>query len=302
MGTLVEVHVEASSHELAMNIDQIVVAEMVRLEQVFSVFNPSSELCRWRDGDVDSGPGPELSHVLALALYWADQSKGAFNPLVGELNKLWIEAEARDVLPLAAQLSSAAQKIQRQRYEMIGGHPNSTGDCSRLNLNALAKGFIVDVARARGLEAGAGVASVCINAGGDLAHSGAGAVQVGIENPHRPYDNEPPLMRLQVRNAALATSANTRRGFRIEGKWYGHVLDPRTGWPAAKIASVTVLAPQAVTADVLATSLLVGSPEEAITCLDSIEGVEGVVVDVDQKLFRSSGWGQFECDLEDRKD
>lgn len=79
---------------------------------------------------------------------------------------------------------------------------------------------------------------------------------------------------------------------RIGERWYGHVLDPRTGWPVAHVAAATVVAPDAATADALATSLTVLSVAEGMALVDGIPGVEALVVDRDGGHHRSTGWAE----------
>lgn len=289
MGTSVEIRVGGKGRETAEAIDRNVVSEIERLEQIFSVFEPTSELARWRRGE-NIRPSRELCVALDAARTWVDRTDGAFNPLVGELSQLWDEAQTQNELPARDLLDRVAAQLRDPRYEARDGIPVLIGDATHLNLNALAKGMIIDLACTRGIESGA--ESVCVNAGGDLAHLGTGSVRVGIENPHRPYDNEPPLAIVNLANGALATSGNSRRGFQVSGSWYGHVIDPRTGWPANHIASASVIGPDALTADVLATAAVVRTAEEALGSLEAMVGSEALIVTADGSVLRTSGWPQ----------
>jgi thiamine biosynthesis lipoprotein len=291
LGTVVEVRVLAGSRQLAEAVDRVVVGEVDRLERVFSVFDETSELCRWRRGETHA-MSAEFAQVLSAASEWMDRSGGRFNPLVGELTAMWLQAESDGVTPSQEAAGAAAAMIRAPRFVIEHGSPVMTGDCSALNLNAMAKGFIVD--RALDAAASCGAGSVCVNAGGDLAHRGEGTVRAGIENPHRPYDNEPPVTVIEVSNAALATSGDARRGFRVGPDWFGHVIDPRTGWPVDRIASMSVVAPDAMTADVVATVAGVRSPTQAITYLEQLDGVEGLVIDADGQRVATTGWASRE--------
>ena len=100
----------------------------------------------------------------------------------------------------------------------------------------------------------------------------------------------PPLARVRVANAGLATSGSARRGFRVAGRWFGHVIDPRTARPVDHVASATVLAPDAATADVVATIAGVQPVDEAIATVDGWDGVEVLLVDHDGRQWPSAGW------------
>lgn len=252
IGTVVETRVDATEPE-ARHLDDLMVAEMARLERVCSAYDHESELSRWRRGEL-ADPSDDFCAVMAAALAHQVASGGAFNPLSGVIGEAWRIAAERDGSPPDdAVLAELAASIRAPRFTVgDDGRPVATGDCSTLNLNAFAKGWIVDRALELGWSTGL-ARSIVVNAGGDLAHRGEGAVRVGVENPLRPYDNEPPLMTVDLSNAGMATSGGARKGYRIGGRRYAHVIDPRTGRTVDHIASVTVIAPSAADADVLAT-------------------------------------------------
>lgn len=282
LGTLVEIQIGASP-EVAADADEVAVAEFLRLNEVFSTYLDDSELNRWRRGEVDSCSA-ELVEVLTAAQHWYELSDGAFHPALGGLSDLW--TAATDAAPAGEALSALSGAPLP--YQVRQGEVVRLSDCSGVDLNAIAKGYIVD----RALEAAsqvAGVTSVMVNAGGDLRHCGEGSVRVRIEDPARPYDNAPPRWRVTIRDGALATSSITRRGFKIGGEHLGHVLDPRTGSPITHTASVTVLASSTMLADALATVLgvlpirdaLAFAAEHQLTCL---------LVEASGAFHTSSSW------------
>lgn len=290
MGTSVEIRVGSTSDSAVAESTRSGLAELRRLEKVFSIFDTDSELSRWRRGAlVDASQ--ELSLGLTLAIEWFERTGGRFNPHVGELMDLWRGAERLGVAPTETALSVASEQIRPLRLAVSGESVVRTGDCSKLDLNALAKGLAVDLAMNAGFVFD--IESLCLNVGGDLLHRGSGSALVGIENPHRPYDNEPPLRQFRLSNAAVATSGNARRWFSVAGNRHGQVLDPRTGWPVTEVASVTVVAKDAASADVLATSAGVQGFEEAIASLDALHDVEGFVVRADGVAAGTDGWAQF---------
>lgn len=300
LGTVVEVRCDGpAGDDEAEAVDAAVVAEIERLERIFTVHAPGSELRRWQRGEVET-PGPELTEVLAAALHWQARSGGAFNPAAGAVVALWRAAEARGVPPTPAEQAAVADVVRQPLYHLdpdgvprldIAVDPtvDLAGDRGVIDLNALAKGWIVDRALAAGRTAAPPGADLVVSAGGDLRHTGPGSAQVGIENPLRPYDNEPPIVTVEVRDAGLATSGRARRGFRIGGRWYGHVVDPRTGATADHVAGITVVAPDAATADVQATVLGLMTPAEAAARSEA-EGVACLVVAPDGTVTANDRW------------
>lgn len=301
IGTRVQLRIRAEE-DAAVECDRRIVAEVRRLERVFSVHDPASDLRRWRAGD-DAAAGPELVALLAIAAEWFDRGGGAFHPATATATARWRRAEAEGVVPDDDELAALAAAMHTLPFTVTD--PSATGAravrrlgrCDDVDLNAIAKGRIVDLAAAAG-AAVPGVESVTVNAGGDLLHRGTGSIVVGIEDPHRPYDNVPPLDRLRLAGRApegrgLATSGSSRRGFRVGGVWYGHVIDPRTARPVDHVASASVVAGDAATADVAATVLGVLPVAEALRAVAAWPGVECLIVDRDGTRHESAGWREL---------
>jgi thiamine biosynthesis lipoprotein len=296
LGTVVEVRVRSTDGDPDDAVAETVAAEMRRLEQVFSVYRPDSSLCRWRAGHGEATwhTEPELVAVLGLAVRWFDRGRGRFHPCSGRLTALWRAAEREGVEPAPEVLAAAVAELRRLPFGVGTDGMVRTGDCSGVDLNALVKGWIVDRAVAVGM-AQPDVLGITVNAGGDLCHRGVGSVVVGIEDPYRPYDNVRPLLRVVVHDGALATSGPARRGVRVAGRWYGHTVDPRTGRPVDRLVSASVLAPDAATADAVATIVGVGTPEEALEFVAGLDGVGCCVIDVDRQMWRDPVWQAAEC-------
>lgn len=290
LGTVVEVRVACADGTVAAAAGARAVAEIARLESLLTVHDAGSELVRWRSGALDD-PGAELTAVLALALDWQRRSGGAFNPRTARLSAVWRGAEADQRDPDPAVLDEQAQAIADPAYRVVDGRVRRLAACDGLDLNAIAKGWIVDRAVDAALrDDGDRIAHVVVNAGGDLRHRGSGAVRVGVEDPLRPFDNAAPIDVVTVANAAVATSGSARRGVRIGGRRHSHVIDPRTGRPVAHTASATVLAPDAATADAIATVAGVLTPDAALVFVDRVDGAAALVVAADGAQHRSARW------------
>lgn len=285
LGTVVDVRVRAHDATAVDRAIAAAVGEVERLERVFTTFDATSDLNRWRRGELDP-PSDELAGALARAAAWRARSGGAFDPAVGALVACWDHAAALDRVPTPDELATA-------RAAMGAAAPDPTSP-PPWNLNAFAKGIIVDRAVAVAAAVPT-VTDVLTNAGGDLRHHGSEPVAVGIEDPARPFDNAAPLVRVHLGPGALATSGGARRGWTIGGRWYGHVLDPRTGRPVDHVASASVLAPDAATADVVATVCTVLAPAEALAFVEDLdEPVACLLVEPDGTCHRSRRWGVAE--------
>ena len=242
--------------------------EIERLTAVFDVHDESSELRRFAAGAL-ADAGEELSAVLALAEDWHRRSNGAFDARVGRLRRVWADAEAQGREPSPDELSSAFPRADEKPSD----------------LNAIAKGWIVDraVERAAAVH---GTSGVWLNAGGDVRHIGRRSLRVAIEPPSL---NGGPVDVVALRNQALATSGGAHRGWTIAGRRFSHVIDPRSGWPTTHTGSVSVVAPDAATADVLATIATVDE-NCGRDLIASTRGAAALFARLDGSLHATAGW------------
>ena len=164
-----------------------------------------------------------------------------------------------------------------------------------LSLNGIAKGFIVERACEVALDPGSGVTGVMLNVGGDLRVRGEIDGTIGIAAPWADSESSEPLAFIAVKDRSVATSGNSQRGFRINGRWYSHIFDPRSGLPVDRIVAATVIAERSVDADAFAKVCNILDPEESVRMARSLPGVECLIVAKDGRTTRSDGWRRYEC-------
>lgn len=291
LGTRITLRVRAADEDAAAAAEHAAIGEIERLEAVLTAYRPGSEWSRWRHGE--QAAGPEVRAVLALAAHWHERTGGAFNPLAGVLRERWLRAVEEQQVPSPDELAGLAAGIAQLPYAIDGDRVERVGDCSRLDLHAIAKGWIVDRAAAAALACH-GVQEVLLNAGGDLVHRGDGEVVPGIEDPRRPFDNVAPMARVRVANAGLATGSGARRPYRIGTQTFNHTLDPATGQPVDHVRSASVVAPDAATADALATAVAVLPIDEGVRLVDATAGCGCLLLDADGQLWRNDRWAAVE--------
>jgi len=277
LGTIADVCVGGVSERRASKLEQAVVDEIRRLESIFTLFDPASAINQLRArGSTESA---ELIQVLELAEHWRVITADGFNPCVEGLRSLWQEAEASQQVPSQAMVSAAVAEIAGAH--MVLRH---------LNLNAIAKGWIVDQAIQATLERKRSPKSCWVSIGGDVAHRGPDSIAVGIEDPFRPFDNAAPIATVQLTNQALATSGGARRFWTIASQTFSHVIDPGTGWPVDHVASASVIAADAASADVLATAATVLSIGESLQVVEATPGAACLIVAADKTRHTSADW------------
>ena len=119
---------------------------------------------------------------------------------------------------------------------------------------------------------------------------GAGTETIDISDPEADAENDAPLLSLTVRDRAVATSGGYRRGVEIGGRWYPHLVDPRTGRPVDHVRSATVVAADAVEAGALATALCVLTPDEGLALVATRSGAECLIITATGEGIISPGW------------
>ena len=289
LGTRLALRLTAATHQALARAEDAVLAECDRLEDLLSAYRPDSAWNQWRDGRVDT-PAAEVSDLLHLAARWHALSGGAFNPQVGVLRARWLHAVVESRPPAADELAALAAGITDLPYQVTDdGRLERHGDCSHLDLHAIAKGWVADRAAAVALAVD-GVSDVVVNLGGDLRHAGDGDLTVRIEDPRTPWDNAPPLATVQVGEGGVATGSGARRPMQVGAMAYSHVLDPRTGQPVAHTSSATVLAADAATADVLATVTGVLQPDAAVAWIETVDGAAVLLLDHNGRVRASNRW------------
>lgn len=268
------------------------VAEIRRLESVLSEWKPDSDIGRINARSGDWVPvGPEALEVIGKGLWAGKLSAGSFDITFQALSKVWKFGSAQEAspqLPSRAEVEKLRRLVDYRRVEVDEpGRRVRIGKDQQLGLGGIAKGYIVDKA-ARVLRDG-GVHSFLAQAGGDLYGAGRkpdGAPWVsGVQDPRGAQGEF--FAVLELTDHAFSTAGDYARSYVVDGKRYHHIIDPKTGYPATACRSVTVWAPDAITADGVDDAVFILGPERGMKLVESLEGVGAVVVDEKNRVFIS---------------
>jgi thiamine biosynthesis lipoprotein len=204
---------------------------------------------------------PRLFGLFARCAVWTRETGGAFDVATGALTKAWGFYRRDGAVPPAAELV-AAMRATGFRHVVLDETRSAVKFRAaglELNLGAVGKGYALDRA-AELLRAKWGVRSALLHGGGSSVYAigcppgDARGWPVRLKHPSAPEES---LGVVRLANAGLGTSAATFQFFEYNGRKLGHLLDPRTGWPAAGTASASVLAPSAAEADAMSTAAFV---------------------------------------------
>jgi FAD:protein FMN transferase len=239
---------------------QAALAELRRVEAALSRFDDASDLSELnRQAGLGAvAVGPDLAAALASAVRFQRSTGGAFDPAVEPLMRAWGFHAPRTAEPTAAELAEAEAAVRAARIELRGTRVRLRGAATRLDLGGIGVGYGLD--RAGEVLRRAGIRRAFLDVSGDCLALGAPPGEAGwlveVADPSR-EGAVVPGARARLRDAALATSSNLVSVVRYGRAVRGHVMDPATGWPAAKCRQVTVVARTALEADALSTAMLV---------------------------------------------
>lgn len=264
------------------------------LEAEITSWKPGSDISQL-NAQAGLAPVPVGDDAFALLKTARDlhqRSSGAFDITIGPAWDLWpfrdpnraipTEEEIAAVLPLVDASSIVLDENARTAFLPKPG--------MKVNLGGIGKGYAakvaVEVLREHGIERAA------VSAGGDiylLGRKSSGPWVVGVENPT--WEGRF-IERFEAGDVAVATSGNSQRFIERGGKRYGHIIDPRTGYPVDHCQSVTILTPDPTLADAFATAVFVMGPTEGMKWVETQPEVEALIVDANGAVARSSGWAK----------
>ena len=266
LGTFVVISVRSADKAGAKQAITLAFTEVRRLDEILSLHRPDSELVNLnrRGAEEPIAVSRELFTVIARAQEIAVATDGCFDITIRKLADLWgfISKEQRLPHPddVAAALSNGNFRAVFLNEAERTVHFQKPG--LSIDLGAIAKGYIVD--RALEVLREQGFTNALVRAGGDLRASGSASDQDGwpiqIEDPNRQGERT----QIRLHDLAISTSGDYENYLQVGGKRYGHILDPRTGWPVQGVRSCSVMSRTAIEADALATAFFVLGPERAL--------------------------------------
>jgi thiamine biosynthesis lipoprotein len=240
-------------------------AEADRLETAWTLFRETSVLSdvNRRAADEPVAVDAELFALLDRCRTLHADVDGAFDITSTPLSRCWGFLARAGRLPAPEEIARARAAVGMEKVTLDAAAQTVafTQPGVSLNLGAVGKGYAVGAIAAALRNAGVRHALVSAGASSIVALGGrAGGWAIDVCSRQVPGA---PLARLRLRDAAMATSGAGEQFIEIEGRRYGHLIDPRTGWPASGVLSVTVVTSNGADADALATAFFIGGVDLA---------------------------------------
>ncbi len=290
MGSAFDITVVEKDSLQAVKYIQMAVDEIKRIEKLISSWNQNSQTS---EINRNAGIRPvkvdkELFDLIKRAKLISQITDGAFDISYASMDKIWKFDGSMTRMPDTESIKKSVAKVGYQNIIL-----NDTTHTVFLKLKgmkigfgAIGKGYAADKAKqlliAKGVQAG------IINASGDMNTWGTQPDgtpwTVAIVNPLNKYKA---FALVPVSNKAVVTSGDYEKYVKFNGIRYAHIINPKTGYPATGIISVSVFAPQAELADALATSVFVMGIEAGLDRINQLPDVECIIIDEKGKIHTS---------------
>ena len=263
------------------------VDQATQVDRLMSIYNPASQVFQLNRDGVLNNPHPHLLEVLRQARALSELTRGAFDISVQPLWKTFRAAADEATLPSREQRLQAKSRVGWQRITFDAQTVSLGKPGAAITLNGLAQGFAADLAmgavRARGID------NALLDTGEFSAHGHNGAREAWTLGVLDPRDAESLAATLRIDGRCMATSGDYASTFTSDFVHH-HIFDPVTGDSPQELASVTVLAPNAMLADGLSTAFMVMGARKSHALAARLTGVDLMTINKRGVLWKSPGW------------
>ena len=290
MGSAFDLTLVANNQVEADQLFEQAIAEIDRIERLISSWDQASETSQVNQmaGKKAVKVTKELYDLVFRAKAIAQLTNGAFDPTYASVDKIWT-FDGRDVEQPNTEIISAS--VAKIGFDKIAFDPLESSlylplKGMKIGFGAIGKGYAAD--RVKSLLQKQGVAAGIVNASGDMSAWGiqpnGNPWQVGLINPK---NKDKVFAWFPVKDQAVVTSGDYEKFVLINGNRYGHIINPKTGFPSQGVISCTVFAPKAELADALSTALFVMGVETGIDFINQLNQVEAIMIDDTGKVHTS---------------
>jgi thiamine biosynthesis lipoprotein len=294
MSTVVEITAVGKEKECRIAVKKAF-DEMKRIDSLMNTYHDDSEISHINKAAGISAVGVSVDTltVIKQALEIADLTNGAFDITVAPLMDLWGFRNGVKLIPDSRDINERLSLVDYTK--VIVNESQSTVKLARvgmqMDVSGIAKGYAVD--KAINILKNLGIRDAIVNAGGDIYALGSPPEKdswwIGIRHPKERTEL---LGVLRLKDEAVATSGDYENYFEEGENRYCHIIDTNTGYPVQGVASVTIVADNTAKADALATAVFPMGLNAGMQLIESLEGIEGVIVSEKGKdlgVINSSG-------------
>ena len=268
------------------------VKELKRIEQLISEWIPTSDisLVNQQAGKQPVKVHAEVFELLQRSVKFSKLTDGAFDVTWAGMDRIWKFDGSMKEMPSEERIRNSVQNVGYQN--LILNEKDSTvflqKQGMKIGTGGIGQGYIAD--RIKQLLLASGNASGLVNISGDITSWGkqpdGKPWTVAIINP---VNKEKVFAFFPLEETAIETSGNYEKFVVFNGIRYAHIIDPRTGYPAQGVVSVSVFAKHTEIADALATGVFVLGVDVGLHLINQLEGIECIIIDDQGKIHMSKG-------------
>lgn len=258
MGGRFDITIVAADSLSAENHIDEVIAEISRIEYLISDWKPETQISRVNQnaGIQPVKVDPEVFELTRRAIQLSQITGGAFDISFAAMDRIWKFDGSMTEMPSAEAIKKSVEKVGYQNIELDSVNQTIFLKLPgmKIGFGALGEGYAVD--RCKMLMLSKGIKAGIVNASGDLIAWGKQPQgkpwKIGVKNP---FSDK--LIASVALEGAATTSGSYEKFVEFHGKRYSHIINPKTGYPATGITSVTIFGPSAEVANGLSTSIMV---------------------------------------------
>ncbi|MFC2061286.1 FAD:protein FMN transferase [Elusimicrobiota bacterium] len=259
-----------------------------RLQEIEDKFNVHSEKSPLFGFNKTGLPvkDTEIIEIAELSDKISKESGGAFDITLYPLSGLWGFYSDSPAVPAGSAIKKCIDNVGHNGLIISNGNLRAGNRACKVDFGGIIKGYAVDEAVRVMKDTGIGAA--LIDLGGDLYAMGKNKSKpwkIGLRDPR----GEGLISIFELSGNAVVTSGDYERFFIEKGERYHHILDPRTGYPAKGLQSVTIIGAQAVYADAWATAVFVLGRKKGLEAIEKLKGYEAIIIDSEGEVIFSSG-------------
>ncbi|MGP8337356.1 MAG: FAD:protein FMN transferase [Methanosarcinaceae archaeon] len=296
MDTIVTIGVLDTNETHALESINRAFVKIYYVDDLMSSYKNDSELSILNSQGYLDNANPDFVYVLKRSMYYSGISNGAFDITIKPILDLWKSKYSPGgtyMPPIPYEINETLELVDYSNITFNGSNITLRPNMS-IVLGGIAKGYSVDMAiESLKLD---GIKSGFVNAGGDGRFIGFNEQDVpwniGLQNPDK---SGAAVIIMHLSDMSVATSGNYERYFSDAAK-VSHISDPRTGYSSMELISATVIADTAMGADALATTVFVLGEEAGIDLIESLDGIECLIITDDKRIVRSSGFNEYEIE------
>jgi len=288
MGTTVTITIYNKNKDQAEQAINLAFKEIERIENLLSNYINTSEVAILNKNKEIGKASNELIYVLGKSLRYGDLSRGAFDITVQPILDLYTHSfQELKRPPTEGEVKETLKLVGYENIYIKNKQIQLTNPETKITLGGIAKGYIID--KAIEILQKQNIEHALVNAGGDMraiGNKGDKDWSIALQNPRKKYQH---IAVIPLNNKAVATSGDYERYF-DEKKEFHHIVDPRTGYSATELISVTIITGKAIDADALATSVFVLGKEKGLNIVENTKNTEALIITSDKEIIKSSGF------------